>query len=268
MLQNTIANFFGLKKHAVVLLASAGLFIWSNPTHADTKASSSRPSKSQPSKAQPSKSQPSKNPTVKASDKGALKKQAPEQVPPGGKGTPSQPYEIDYADSKIEFISYTSLFPPVFGTFKKWSLNLTGNRGHLDKVRSRLEIDTASLDTGIEARDEHLRSSDFFDCEKYPKAVFELKGTKVKGTTAPNEGPVPLQVIGLLEFRGRKAEVAVDTTLEEIDHGKSYVLTGTAMLNRQEWGVRYVASFPLPSIKDQVDVKFKISFKPAHRQDH
>ena len=55
---------------------------------------------------------------------------------------------------------------PVKGRFKEFSGDGQINGG--PTVFGRIDIKTASLETGIRKRDQHLRSADFFEVEKYP----------------------------------------------------------------------------------------------------
>ncbi len=83
---------------------------------------------------------------------------------------------------------------------------LTGNGA----VSGRLDIEVASLDTGIGRRDKHLLSPDFFDAERFPQlsvvitAVQPTKGNQadlqadftIKGITEPVPLPVTVNVLG------------------------------------------------------------------------
>ena len=116
---------------------------------------------------------------------------------------------------------------PVKGRFKEFS-----GDGQIDggpTVFGRIDIKTASLETGIRKRDKHLRSADFFEVEKYPDTTLVVTSADaidgdaadlraqltVKGTTKP------LQV---------RAEVSV------LDDGAVRVTT-QATLSRKEFGV-------------------------------
>lgn len=77
-------------------------------------------------------------------------------------------------------------------------------------VFGRLDIQTASLRTGIRKRDEHLRSADFFDVERFPEMsvvvtaiapttgnAADLRATfTIKGITEPLPLPVEITVLG------------------------------------------------------------------------
>ncbi|BBZ09969.1 YceI family protein [Mycobacterium branderi] len=77
-------------------------------------------------------------------------------------------------------------------------------------VFGRLDIQTASLSTGIRKRDEHLRSADFFDVERFPEMsvvvtaiapttgnAADLRATfTIKGITEPLPLPVEITVLG------------------------------------------------------------------------
>ncbi len=124
-------------------------------------------------------------------------------------------------------------------------------RGRFDQVTAALELDdpndpttgrgtvtiqAASVSTGSEMRDSHLRNADFLDVEKYPEIVFTLKKvTKTGGDT--------YQVTGDLTIKDVTKEITLD-----YEHNGSAVdpygnvkvggtLTGT--INRNDWGLAW-----------------------------
>ena len=65
----------------------------------------------------------------------------------------------------------------------------------LTAKRVNVDIDTASVDTGSDPLDEHLRGNDFFDSTKYPKATY-------KSTKVVFKGDKPVSVEGNLTIKG------------------------------------------------------------------
>src|SRR5262249_48843457 len=74
-----------------------------------------------------------------------------------------------------------------------------------DLAKSWVEvtIDAATIDTGTEQRDNHLRSPDFFDVEKFPQLRF-------RSTRVEDAGNGRLRVIGELTIRDTTREVILD----------------------------------------------------------
>jgi polyisoprenoid-binding protein YceI len=72
-----------------------------------------------------------------------------------------------------------------------------------------LTIQAGSLDTELAKRDEHLRSSDFFDVERYPQVRFVSDTATLDGDT--------LHVRGQLHAAGRQIPLALDATVREVD---------------------------------------------------
>lgn len=60
----------------------------------------------------------------------------------------------------------------ITGKFMEHDLQLTYVDKDWTKSKIHFSIKTESIDTGIEGRDEHLRTADFFDVEKYPEITF------------------------------------------------------------------------------------------------
>jgi len=87
-----------------------------------------------------------------------------------------------------------------FGTFKG-SVDIND----MDLTRSKVEviIETASINTGVAKRDEHLRSAEFFDVARFPTMTFV--SSKVE-----KSGPDKLKVTGNLTLRGVTKEVVLD----------------------------------------------------------
>lgn len=82
----------------------------------------------------------------------------------------------------------------------------------LQDPKARFELDLTSLDTGIALRNEHMRSEEWLDTEKYPKAVFTL--TEI-GPRPRMKYPIAVhrkatvQGKGVLEFHGVKKTIPV-----------------------------------------------------------
>jgi polyisoprenoid-binding protein YceI len=127
----------------------------------------------------------------------------------------------------------------VVGIFSKMTGILDFEPLNVGGAAVAVEIDAASLHTGIEPRDDHLKSADFFDVAQYPTITF--KSTKVE--------PAGLEhawVHGDLTLRRVTRPVLLDVRwagpahLE--DEGKIYTSFGfraTTKINREDFGLLY-----------------------------
>ena len=90
--------------------------------------------------------------------------------------------------------------------------------------------------TGVEARDQHLRSSDFFEIERYPKVTF--RSTAVEWT-----GGSTLRVTGDLTVRGVTRPVALLAQYEggALDPWGGYrvAFSASAEIDREDWGLMW-----------------------------
>jgi polyisoprenoid-binding protein YceI len=93
----------------------------------------------------------------------------------------SVPWNLDPAHSRIGFTARHLGFAKVSGQFKKFSAKVEADAktGKLTKLEA--EADAKSVDTGVDKRDAHLRSDDFFGADQYPTLKLELKTIKWKG---------------------------------------------------------------------------------------
>ncbi|MCX7633167.1 MAG: YceI family protein [Turneriella sp.] len=141
-------------------------------------------------------------------------------------------YDIDYTQSYINFIANSRLVK-AHGSFRKWEFK--GKIKGDFQVVGDVEIDCNSLDTDNERRDRHLRSEDFFDCEKFPQHRFRIFSVK-----ADDKNPAKATqflVTGELAMHGVSKELSFQLVREE--QGKNSILTGSLLIDREEFGIHY-----------------------------
>ena len=111
-------------------------------------------------------------------------------------------WQIDPAHAFVEFKVRHLMVSNVKGVFTKLDGTVEAD-DDLSKASVKVTIDTASIDTNIAKRDEHLRSPDFFDVAKYPTMTFVSKKVIVENGTVS-------KVVGDLTIRGTTREVTLD----------------------------------------------------------
>lgn len=129
-----------------------------------------------------------------------------------------------------------------------------------DVTRSSVEFTAkvTSVDTGVAGRDNHLRTADFFEVEKFPDMTF--KSTKVE-----KQGK-SFVVIGDLTMKGVTKSVAIPFDLTGFlpgneRNGPRMGITGETTINRRDFGVNYGNNLPgtnTPVIADQIKVVLQI----------
>lgn len=106
---------------------------------------------------------------------------------------------IDPVHTRIRFDAKYLLITSVSGWFRELEGTVSTEHDDFDECQIALTIYTSSLYTGIEERDNHLRSSDFFDTLKYPTIEFRSTSVKVQ-----EEG---IEVQGRLSIKDASQEI-------------------------------------------------------------
>ena len=143
-------------------------------------------------------------------------------------------YTIDPNHSNVAF-KVRHLVSKVGGEFTDFEGTITVDFNNLDVSGAQFSIQAASLDTRNEDRDNHLRSADFFDVEKFPQITFtSTKVTKIDNDSFAVAGtltmhgvskPITLTVDYLGEMNamgGTRAGYELSTTLDRKDFGVSW----------------------------------------------
>jgi polyisoprenoid-binding protein YceI len=115
-------------------------------------------------------------------------------------------WQFDPSHTLVEFTGKHMMITTVKGRFKSVRGTLVLDEADPSRSSVEAEIDTASLDSGVEYRDNHLKSADFLEVEKYPTITF--KSTRIEPL-----GNDRARVIGGLTIHGVTREAVLDTEL-------------------------------------------------------
>ena len=160
-------------------------------------------------------------------------------------------WKNDKAHSQLEF-SVTHLgISEVSGTFNDFDVNVTSSKADFSDAVFELTAKVGSIDTRIEARDNHLKSADFFDAEKFPTLNF-------KSTDIKKNGKGKYKLIGDLTLHGVTKPVTLDLvykgTVENPMSKKptaGFAVTGT--IKRSDFSLGN--GFPAPMLSDEVRIE-------------
>ena len=142
------------------------------------------------------------------------------------------------------------------GIFHEWRVvDAKIDRGDAGASYVELEIDVASIDTGIGRRDDHLRSADFFDAERWPKATVRVSGVRPPGESGDYRYDARFEVV----IRGQRESLKGDFVFVS-DH--PLVVEGKVGIDRVAFGVGKPDRWWNPvTARDVVPVHFRVTLQ-------
>ncbi|MFB8247588.1 YceI family protein [Streptomyces sp. NPDC001046] len=167
-------------------------------------------------------------------------------------------YVLDPAHTRIGFVARHAMVTKVRGAFHEFEG--TAHLDGADPTRSSGEvvIKAQSIDTGVEQRDQHLRTNDFLDAPNHPDIVFRT--TKVEKLS-----DAEYRVTGDLTIKDVTKPVTIDFeyTGNAVDpFGNLRVgLEGSVTISRKEFGVTWNAALEGGGVLvgDKIVLEFDIS---------
>jgi len=145
-------------------------------------------------------------------------------------------WNIDPSHSAIGFSVRHMVVSKTRGRFTKWNGQIRFDPESPSSSSVEVNIDPASIDTADAQRDEHLRSSDFFDVEKYPTASF--RSTKVEDL-----GGHHYRITGDLTVHGITKSVVLESTFEGSGKdpwgGERAGFIASTSIDRKEFGLEW-----------------------------
>jgi polyisoprenoid-binding protein YceI len=145
-------------------------------------------------------------------------------------------WEIDSSHSGIHFSVRHMVISKVRGRFTRWTGTLLAEGTDAVQTSVEVAIDASSIDTGVEKRDAHLRSTDFLDIENHAEITFKSKRVERRGR---NE----LKVVGDLTIRGVTREVVLDVEVSgrttDPWGNERAGFTAKGSVNREDFGLKW-----------------------------
>lgn len=160
-------------------------------------------------------------------------------------------WKNDLPHSQLGFTVKHLGIADVSGVFNDFGVTVNSSKPDFSDAVFELDVKVASVDTRVEARNNHLKSADFFDAEKYPTMHF--KSTSIKST-----GKNKYQLAGDLTLHGITRQVMMDLeyrgTVENPMGKKPTVgFQVTGVIKRSDFNLG--SGFPSPMISDEVRIK-------------
>jgi polyisoprenoid-binding protein YceI len=144
-------------------------------------------------------------------------------------------WTLDPAHSQIEFAVKHMMVTTVRGQFRKFTTEVDFDEEHPERSSVVAHIDASSIETGMEARDAHLKSADFFEADVYPELMF--RSTSI---TASGQG---YRIDGDLTIRDQTRPVTLDAEIggvvPNLQGGRRAGFNATTKISRKAWGLTW-----------------------------
>ncbi|HET6646617.1 MAG TPA: YceI family protein [Pyrinomonadaceae bacterium] len=174
-------------------------------------------------------------------------------------------YDIDAAHSNIGFsIPIAGGLSNVRGKFNEFTVTIIYDDKDVTKSSVEATIKAASIDTGIERRDAHLRTADFFDVEKFPEITFKSSRIEKKG-----KGFI---AHGTFSMHGVSKEIAIPFTVNGVTTpdaktGKTVLgATGRTTVNRKDYGINFARPDNPNFLGDMIEIELNLITRAASPQ--
>ncbi|MGE7391757.1 YceI family protein [Streptomyces sp. NPDC004126] len=167
-------------------------------------------------------------------------------------------YAIDAAHSSIGFTVRHAMVTNVRGSFAQHEGTLHLDGGDPSRSTASIDVQIASVSTGIADRDAHLLGSDFFDAELFPLMTF-------RSTSAEQLGGDKYRITGELTIKDVTRPLAIDLefagSATDVYGSERVGFEGSAEILRSDWGLTWNAALEAGGVmvSDKVKLTFDIS---------
>lgn len=152
---------------------------------------------------------------------------------------------VDKAHSHVKFSVAHMVVSEVEGSFKGFEGNFVSSKDNLSDAVINFSVDVASVNTDNTNRDNHLKSDDFFNAEKFPKMSFVGKSMKPLGGNK-------YQLTGDLTMRDITKTVEFDVTyggkIQTDQGGYKSGFKARTTIDRTQFGVNFTGNLKVGGV--------------------
>jgi polyisoprenoid-binding protein YceI len=167
-------------------------------------------------------------------------------------------WTLDPAHTTVEFSAKHMMITTVKGRLSDIRGTLVVDEANPARSSVNVEFGAASLNTGVEQRDQHLRSADFLDADSFPTISF--KSRRVDGARAKDGAR--FTVTGDLTIRGVTKDVVLDASYEgrgmDPWGGERLSFTATTKIDRRDFGLTWNQALEAGGLLVSNDIKLTI----------
>jgi len=172
-------------------------------------------------------------------------------------------FVVDKTHSQVAFKVKHMMISNVQGNFNEYDADIEFDKKTMQFTALTAEMETKSVDTGIEKRDNHLRSADFFDAKKNPIITFEMKSYKGDKEEGKMEGNLTIRGISKpvtldVEIGGLIKDTAGITRLGFVLEGK---------IKRKDFGLKWNKLLEAGGLAVSETVKLTIEIEALEEED-
>lgn len=169
---------------------------------------------------------------------------------------PTGTHPIDNVHSTVGFsVPILGGLSQVKGKFTDFAITLNHDEKDVTKSSVSVVIKATSVDTGIDRRDEHLRTADFFDVEKFPEITFKSERIEKKGKQLIAYGPLTMHGV----TKAIALPFNITGTYKDPANNKTTMgYSAKMVLNRRDYGVNYSRKDNPAFVGDEITVEIEL----------
>jgi polyisoprenoid-binding protein YceI len=166
-------------------------------------------------------------------------------------------WQLDTAHTTVGFTAKHLMITKVRGVFKGVTGTIEFDEANLAASSVRVEIPAATVDTGMDPRDAHLRSADFFDVEAFPTLTFASTSITRTGDR--------WAISGDLTMHGITRPVVLDTEhlgiVNAMDGRRHAGFEATTKIKRSDWGLTWNVGLEAEGwlVSDEITIELEVA---------
>src|SRR5258705_10096320 len=174
---------------------------------------------------------------------------------PASRTSAADKYTIDPVHCHIGFSVRHLVINNIRGRFTDYAGSISYDEQDITRSSVEITIKAQSINTDVQPRDEHLRTSEFFDVAKFPDITFKSTRVEKRGSG--------FAAIGIFTMHGVAKEITIPFKINgksNFQGGTHLGVEGTVVIDRRDFGMTWNATLETGGlvVGDDVTFEFKI----------